>query len=133
MFPECEEITTIDWDCLKSVTFDSNKKEIDIKIPDSAVTKVVKVTKMKAKKTSAETIDNSEFDTKHTDMPPKKCQKRRNSGSDATPKSSVSLTTLNSIHRLLGAKLMQAHNHLSSLETAFPVENQSCAVKHADK
>ena len=45
LFLGCEEITTIDWDCLKSVTFDSSKKEIDIKIPDSAVTQVVKVTK----------------------------------------------------------------------------------------
>ena len=81
LFPHCEEITTIDLDCLKSVTFDSNKKEIDIKIPDSAITEVVKVTKCKYRKRQAETLDDSELQIICTGIPAKGTRKRRNSGS----------------------------------------------------
>ena len=112
------------------MTFDSTKKEIDITIPDSAVTKVVKVTKSKLTKQNAETIDNSQICTIRIDIPVKKRCRRRNSGSDAQL---VSDDTINSIHGLLGAKMMKKHNHLSSLETAFPVKPNSYAVEHADK
>ena len=46
---DSQEITTIDWDCLKSVTMDMSSNSIDIRIPDSAVMQTYKLKKKKVK------------------------------------------------------------------------------------
>ena len=138
---DTQEITTIDWDCLKSVTMNPVSNSIDIRIPDSAVMQKYKL-KQKQLKTGAKISDDSQVKScaKQTkskctcrnsgsDIPQRKTRKPKNSyksnhlnlqTSDSTP---VHASTLDSITGLLGAKIMEEKECLNSLESAFPVAN----------
>ena len=57
---DTQEITTIDWDCLKSVIMNTASNSIDIRIPDSAVMQKYKI-KQKQLKTGAKASDDSQL------------------------------------------------------------------------
>ena len=134
LFPDSSEITTIDWDCLKSVTMKDNV--IDIRIPDDAVTTVKvakpKIKKKGTKKTQPSTIDNSELTSGKQKIKSKAVSKKRtrcnsasaikNNISENKNTSKVSDNTLNSLRGLIGAKIMHEKESLSTLETAFPAK-----------
>ena len=120
---------------------DTTNNSIDIRIPDSAVMQVYKLKKTNCLKSGAETLDNSELQSCAKQRKVKRI--RRNSGSDIPqrkprkPKQSyksqhlksasnhnpVNTSTLDSLCGLLGAKVIQEKDSLTSLENAFPVVN----------
>ena len=138
---DSQEITTIDWDFLKSVTMDMSSNSIDIRIPDSAVMHTYKFKKKKVKR-GAETLDKSELQScakqnqtkcvhhnSGSDIPQRKPRKPKNSYKSQhlkiqnTRNTPVNTSTLDSIRGLLGAKIMQEKESLTALESAFPVVN----------
>ena len=138
---DIQDITTIDWDCLKSVTMNTASNSIDIRIPDSAVMQKYKL-KQKQLKTGAKSSDDSQLKScakqtkskrvrrnSSSDIPQRKTRKPKNfyksnhlkfQKSDSTP---VHVSTLDSLRGLLGAKIMEEKECLNSLESAFPVAN----------